>query len=57
MKNLYKFKWPLIILSIGVLLEKFAFLTERNDVAEIAYLLQILALAGIIWKLLFVENK
>lgn len=60
MKNLYKFKWPFIFFSLGLIFEKLHGISRGDlsiDLFIIGSWLQLLALVAIIWKLLFVENK
>lgn len=61
MTRLYKFKWPLIFFCTGLILEKLASMAAKEDYADglwrVGLIVQILALIGLAWKLLFVEDK
>jgi hypothetical protein len=64
MNSLYKFKWPLIIISIGLILENFVSMATIKGNPEdyvqplyiIGILLKMLGLLGLAWKLLFIEK-
>ena len=61
MVSIYRFKWPLIIISAGVILENLGIIMAEESFAKDTHLiglwLKILGLVGVIWKLILVENK